>query len=80
MTDGKTQGKKRGRPVKVPEPEEKKPERVAPKITLAQWFAQALAQGKVREWQYNTLKLFASKRGLSDLETADKYDEMFKIF
>ena len=59
----------------VPAPE---PEVI--KIPFSVWFSGKLKAGKVRIYQDYALFVFFAKQGLTDLEDADRYEEMFKKF
>lgn len=50
------------------------------KISLAQWFSGKLSEGKVKTWQYDTIKLYFTKQGLKEYETTDAYNKMFEKF
>lgn len=53
---------------------------VRPKISYRNWFDRRLSEGVVKPWQESSILIFFKKRGLSENETIDRFDEIFKIF
>jgi len=53
---------------------------VEKKISFGFWFTTAIKSGKVQFWQDNEIKVFFRNRGLSDIETKERYDEILKLY
>jgi hypothetical protein len=53
---------------------------VRPKISYRNWFDRRLSEGVVKPWQESAILIFFKKRGLTENETIDRFDEIFKIF
>ncbi len=54
--------------------------KISPRITFQEFFQKKLAVGAIQAWEDKTLSTFFNKRGLSDFEEIDTYEEMFQIY
>lgn len=70
--------KKKFNEIKTMEEEISVPEKA--KISFQHWFDKQIKSRKVRDWQEEGLLVFMKKKGLSELEDEDLYNESFKKF
>ena len=71
---------KRKKVVELQEVSTSKPSVIEHKITFAAWFENSKKKYKLREHQDYALQVFFEKHGLGQIETPDRYDELFMKF
>jgi hypothetical protein len=50
------------------------------KIPLAHWFDEKVKSGQARKHQFNSISIFFKKKGLSEIENPDRYEEYYRSF
>ena len=54
--------------------------KVQPKISFSAWFHKKVAAKKVRFYEDEAILVFFKKRGLTENETEDAYESVFKLY